>query len=251
VTKKTEALLQAIRRGVETSEVMDTRKDIAPDVFVENKCVNFDKSRALQITHAIPELAAVCIVATELELPREMELLDKACADYAIPLVFDNPRMNRDYKVWLFAAHGPWQPNSVMANHYKLWRSFQSEWRLDDLRLGAESMVKSSEGIRFVGLAEVSKAGFFAATQILRRSMSCAIILSARAEISDERSIVQLFNSAFPLYKGTAESRVDWLSLSLHCCQLGDVVIRVSGSWDEREASLDFFMSPKLLPLFE
>ena len=144
---------------------MHTRKVVAPDVFVENKCVTFDKSRALQITHAIPELAAVCIVATEVELPREMELLDKACADYAIPLVFANPRMNRDYKVWLFASHGPWQPNSVMVNHRKLWRSFQSDWRLDDFRLEPESMVKSSEGIRFAGLAEVSKAGFFTATQ--------------------------------------------------------------------------------------
>lgn len=229
---------------------MDTRKDVAPDVFVENKCVTFDKSRALQITHAIPELAAVCIVATELELPREMELLDKACADYAIPLLFANPRMNRDYKVWLFAAHGPWQPKSVMVKHYKLWRSFLSEWRLDDFRLGAESMVESSEGIRFVALAEVSKAGFFTATQIVRSSSSCAIILSARAEICIERSIVQLFNSAFPPRKGIAQSRVDWLSLSLDCCQLGDVVIRVSGSWCEREASLDFFMSPKLLQIF-
>ena len=230
---------------------MHTRNVVAPDVFVENECVTFHKSRALQITHAIPELAAVCIVATEVELPREMELLDKACADYAIPLLFANPRMNRDYKVWLFASHGPWQPNSVMVNHYKLWRSFPSKWRLDDFRLGPEIMVESSEGIRFAGLAEVSKASFFTATQIVRSESSCALILSARAEICIERGIVQLFNSAFPPGNGTAQWGVDWLSLSLDCCQLGDVVIRVGGSWCEREASLDFFMSPKLLPIFE
>jgi len=235
----------------ETSEVMHIRKVVTPDVFVENKCVTFDKSRALQISNAIPELAAVCIVATELELPREMELLDKAWADYAIPLLFANPRMNRDYKVWLFASLGSWQPRSVMVKHYKLWKRFRNEWSLDDFKLGPESMVESSEGIRFAGLAEVSKAGFFTATQIVRSSIACAIILSARAEISIERSIVQLFNSAFPPYKGTAQSSVDWLSLSLDCCQLGDVVIRASGPWCEREASLDFFMSPKLLPIFE
>lgn len=171
-------------------------------------------------------------------------------ADYAIPLLFANPRMNRDYKVWLFTSHGPWQRNSAMVKHYRLWRSFPSKWRLDDFRLGSETMVESNEGVRFAGLAEVSQAGFFTATQIMRSESSCAIILSARPDIGSQGGITQLFNSAFP-GNGTAQSRVDWLSLSLDCCQLGDVVIRVGGSWDEREASLDFFMLPKLLPIFE
>ncbi|HET8671375.1 MAG TPA: hypothetical protein VFM05_12335 [Candidatus Saccharimonadales bacterium] len=65
---------------------MHTRKVVAPDVFVENKCVTFDTSKALQITHAIPELAAVCIVSTGVELPREMELLDRCrlCNSFAV-----------------------------------------------------------------------------------------------------------------------------------------------------------------------
>ncbi len=227
---------------------MHTKKLLAPDVFAENECVVFDRARASKMTSLVPDIAAMCIVTTELQLPREMELLDKANADYVAPLLFDNQLINDGYKIWLFASHGPWQPNSVMVNHNKLWKSFPSKWTLDNFLLSREVMLESSEGIRFAGVAEVSKNSFLTPIQILRSESSCAIIASKRDYVDSERGVVHLFNSAFPTNNGVPQTRIDWLSLALDCCSLEDVVVRVSGSWDEREASLDLIMLSRLLP---
>lgn len=229
---------------------MQKRKMVARDVFVKNECLSFERTRAVQLVRTVPELAALCIISTELQLPRDMKLLDEACAVEAQPLLFSHPRRDQDYRLWLFAAHGPWQSKSVMVKHRKLWDSFPSAWSLADFRLNDEIMIESDEGIRFAGVAEISPAGLFVATQILRQESACAMILSKRTDVHSEDGISDLFNSAFPLQHGTAQTQVDWLSLALHRCPLEDIVIRVGGSWDEREASLDLIMLPEKLPDF-
>lgn len=229
---------------------MRTQKFIADDLFIKNDCVWFDRSKASRMTDAVPPLAAVCIVSIEHQLPRELELMDKACVEAAIPLLFANERLSENCKVWLFLAHGPWQANSVMVKHRKLWRSFPSAWNLDDFQLCRELMVESHKGVRFMGMAEVSQEGLFTATQILRSGSSGALILSQSDYCESEVDVPRIFNSAFPERAGAAQEQIDWLNLSLACCPSNDIVIRVSGSWDEREAALDLIMLPEQLPRF-
>lgn len=229
---------------------MQTQKLVAGDLFVENDCLWFDKARAQRLTGVATPLSAVCVVTAEPQLPRELELMDKACVEAAAPLLFDNERLGEGHRVWLFLAHGPWQANSVMVRHRKLWKSFPSAWDLDDFQLCREAMVESRAGVRFAGVAAVSRRGLFTATQILRGANSGALVLSERDYCESEDDLMRLFNAAFPGAAGAPQEQVDWLSLALACCPSDDVVIRVSGSWDEREASLDLIMLPEHLPRF-
>lgn len=231
---------------------MQTQKLIADNLFIKNDCLWFDRAKASLMFGAVPPpLAAVCIVSGEPELPREMELLDKACAQTAAPLLYANERLGENYNVWLLLAHGPWQANSVMVKHRKLWRSFPSAWQLDDFHLCSEFMVASHKGVRFVSVAKVNQAGLFTASQMLRSESSGALILSQSNYCDSRDDVMRLFNSAFPGSDGVAQERIDWLNLSLACCPLNEIVIRVSGSWDEREASLDLIMLPEHLPRFD
>lgn len=231
---------------------MQTQKLIAGDLFVKNDCLWFDRAKAALLTDAVPPLSAVCIVSTEHELPRELELMDKACVEAAAPLLFASERLSENYKLWLFLAHGAWQARSVMVKHRKLWRSFPSAWNLDGFQLCREQLVESDKGLRFMGVAEVRPEGLFTATQILRRESSGALILSRRDYCESEDEVARLFHSAFPSRGGggAAQEWIDWLSFSLSCCPSGDIVIRISGSWDEREAALNLIMLPEQLPRF-
>ena len=230
---------------------MRTQKFVAGDLFVKNDCLSFDKAEALRLTGVATPLSAVCIVTAEPQLPRELELMDKACVEAAAPLLFDNERLSGNHKLWLFLAHGPWQANSVMVKHRKLWRSFPSAWELGDFQLCGEAMVQSRNGVRFAGVAGVSRQGLFTATQILRSTNSGALVLSERDYGESQADWMRLFDAAFPSADGVPREHVDWLSLSLACCPSNDIVIRVSGSWDEREASLDLIMLPEHLPRFD
>lgn len=230
---------------------MRTQKLVAGDLFVKNDCLWFDRDRALRLAGVETPLSAVCMVTDEPQLPRELESMDKACVEAAAPLLFDNERLSEKHKVWLFLAHGPWQANSVMVKHRRLWRSFPSAWELGDFRLCGEASVESREGVRFAGVAAVSRQGLFTATQILRGSNSGALLLSERDYCETEDDLMRLFDDAFPSVNGVPQGQVDWLNLSLARCPSDDVVIRVSGSWDEREASLDLIMLPEHLPRFD
>ena len=227
---------------------MNIRKIVATDLFSENEILQF-QSQLLQQANKQPEIGAIGIVVEETKIPRDLKVLDKICAENAIPLIFDNTFLT-EYKLWLFLAHEPWQPNSAMVKHKKLWKSFPTSWNLDCLQLFPEKIIESFEGLRYFGVAEVKKETFYNATQILRNSRSGAIVLSKKNFGKLEFEITHLFEYAFPKNNNLPQNAVDWQSLSIGCCPSRDIIVRVSGSWDEREVSIDLIMLRELLSFF-
>lgn len=227
---------------------MEIRTIVAPDLFSENEVLRFQSQR-LQSESRKPEIGAASIVVEEKKLPRDLKTLDKVCAENAIPLIFENTFLT-EYKFWLFLAHEPWQPKSAMVRHKKLWKSLPTSWNLDCLQLFPEIMIESSEGLRYFGIAEVKKETFYNATQILRNTRAGAIVLSKRNYGKSESEVIQLFDYAFPKKNELPQNAIDWQNLSIGCCPAHDIIVRVSGSWDEREVSLDLIMLRELLPFF-
>lgn len=221
----------------------------ASNVFQDNDCVFFDLETATHVVDSVPKLAAMTILCEEKGLPRNLELMDKACAGYGERLL-KNLTVNLNYKIWMFLAHGPWQMKSAVVRHNKLWKSLLKEWPLNARSLSQEIMVESQDGIRFAGVAEIGPESLFIATQILRQEQSGAIILSQRNGLDSKDGVLQIFRAAFPIEKGKERTRIDWLSLCLNLCVMGDVIIKIGGSWDERETSLDFIFTLDKLASF-
>lgn len=228
---------------------MYTKKVITYDVFVKNGSLSFDRARAINLQSNLPNLAAVSFISSEPSLPRDMSLLTKACVESVEPLLFSDKQLREKDKVWLFAAHGPWQPKSAMVKHKKLWNSFLSKWNLSAFCLYDEITIESDQGIRFAGIAQVSREALLTASQIVEQERSCAMILSNRREISSEDGIRYLFDSAFLPKDSVNQVSIDWLNLALRQILLGDSVIKVSGSWDERESSFDIILLQEKLGL--
>ena len=195
-------------------------------------------------------MGAFCIVTTEPDFPRDLTRMDEACLRKAKSLLLDL-LLESSKAIWLLVAHGPWQPRSAAVRHSRLWNSFWSRYGLRGANLSPEIMVESDEGIRFAGVAMIDSSALFTGTQILRQQPSCALIISGRTEIPTEHGIRQLFEFAFPIRGRNQQAEVDWLCLSLGCCPLGDVIVRVSGGIDDRETALDFIMSSQNLSQVE
>jgi hypothetical protein len=230
---------------------MNTQRIVTHDLYTENDSIIFDKRRVNHLAKAVPELVALSIITTKEGLPRDLELMDKICVENATPLLFANPWLGSNHRLWLFAAHEPWQPKSRIIRYKKLWKSFLSKWDLSVFRLSDEIMIESDEGIRFAGVAEVPETGFFTAAKILLENPSCALILSEREDINLENGIMNLFNAAFCPPDRKPQVGIDWLSLALDCCSQKDIVIRVVDSWDERIALINMIMPLEKLKLFE
>jgi len=230
---------------------MQIRKLVAPDVFIMNDCLIFDGSRAEKLVDIVPALSCASILASEEGIPSNQEALEQSCTDCATKLLFGYQSPSDDDRLWLLLAHGPWQAKSAMVRNKKLWRSLSSKLPLESFLLSQDVLVESDAGLRFVGVAEVTKDNFLTAVQVMRSEPSSAMILSKRQDIYSEDGIRFLFDSAFSPRDRAIQASVDWLNLALHCSPLGDVVIRVGGSWDEREASLDFIMQKAKLTIFE
>ncbi len=123
--------------------------------------------------------------------------MDNACAENAIPLLFENVTLSNRYKLWLFTAHCPWQPKSVMVKHQKLWKGLSRKWDLSTLRLYDEVMSESEEGIRFAGVGEVAQDGFLTSILLMREEPSSFLILSERDNISAEMKSSLTLTSLF------------------------------------------------------
>jgi hypothetical protein len=230
---------------------MQIRVVPASNVFLQNDCIVFDRARATQLVDSVPDIAALSVICREEQLPRDLALMDKACVEHAVSLLFGNTAFDKRYRVWLFLCHGPSQPRSVMVKHKGLWASFPIKWKLNMLCRSDEIVFESKDGLRYAGVAQIGADSLFTATQLLRANPSCALIISKRLDVSSENGINALFKSAFPLRREVAASRVDWLHLSLNLCPVGDILGSVTGSWDEREAAFNLIMRRDTLPLFD
>jgi hypothetical protein len=85
------------------------------------------------------------------------------------------------------------------------------------------------------------------AVDIVRTDHACAIIFSSRVDMTDPANIETIFRTAFSSAGGGGGMDVDWLALAVSLCPRGDVLLRVSGLFDDREAAVDLIATPENL----
>ena len=234
---------------------MNVDRVIVHDVYRPNDVYNFDREKVLQYRRPV-RIGAISYVSRPTtwttDVSEDVARMDRACADYARPVIFGDWAVSQGLSVYLFCAHGPWQPKSVMVQHRRLWKDLSESWQLANFQLSSEVIIESDRGLRFAGIAKVGPDEFFTSTQILRSEPSNGLIISSRDIMTSEADIRRIFEAAFPIsIKEVRETRLELLNFVLTLCPLGDIVVRISGTWDEGETSIDMFMRSELLRYFE
>lgn len=226
---------------------MKLKRLIARDLFVENKCFNFDYAEAAWMTESIPRIGAVSFLCTDHSAQRDESKMIGKCAE-----AVDRAIRQRSMEAYLFLVHAPIQPRTVMVQHKRLWKSFPITYGLDPLSLSKDAAVEYPEGIRFGGVARISSQDFSLAARIAHAEEHGALMIASRSSgYMELQSIKDLIGFAFPVINGKQSTRLNLLSMVIRICAKGDVAIRVAGNLESGEISLDMLMQPELLSDFE
>lgn len=227
--------------------IIDVKKQFSKDLFVENASLLLGPQRIEQQLDSNPPLGAVTFVAERTNLSLSLRDLAVACGREAI--FSARSTLDQSYKLWIFIADGPWRPATKTALHQKLWKNHQ------DLILACggghrsdEVAIKVGGQVRHAGLLEITDEMFDKAIDFARTFFSCAIIFSKNDAILSQNSITSLFDYSFPKQNGFEQTSVNWLTLAVALCPQDDVIIRVSGLFDDREAAVDLIATPHNLP---
>lgn len=210
----------------------------SPDLFVENESLLFDRARASHMSDTIPPLAAITFSAEKSTMLEDLKDLASACGKDAVFLA--KSKMGKEFRVWLFVSQRPWQPANRIVRHRKLWKDYRELIESGGIvNVSDEVEVSSEVGIRFSGVLEVTGSSIESALELVRTNPACAMICSKRQDIDSQVSVRSIFSFAFPKKDGIEQVQVDWMTLALGLCPMGDVLIRVSGQFDDREAAVD------------
>jgi hypothetical protein len=213
------------------------RKIVSPDLFVENDSILFDRRRAAALVESVSPLGAITLVNSE-SASETLGMRAIACGRGAVSLV--SSVLGTDYRLWLFVADGPWKHASRITSHHKLWKNHRDLVEYDAvLKIGDEIEIVSDGLIRYAGLLEISCNSCDKAINSVRTNASFSMIFSKRPNVDSAQGVRSIFSSAFPKKDGVEQVAVDWLSLALGLCPQSDILIRVSGLFDDREAAVD------------
>lgn len=215
----------------------------SPDLYVPNESWNPDARIVRRMLPVRPSLTAVTYIATSESPADSLDALAARCRARLEPLLYDDGQ--RD--VQMLVADGPWQTPSALVKKKKLWA--RNPWALDTAqfsRLSGEIMVEREGRIRYAGLATVARRGFGLAVEIARKSRACAIFVSRSAPVAEADLVRSLFSAAFPSVKGLEATVVDWTRLALGRCETGDILVRVSGQFDDTSAAIDLIFDPEV-----
>ncbi len=208
------------------------------DLFEDNDSLLFDRHRASEFSGTLPRIGAVTFVAVRRTPSQSLSDLALACGKEAMLLI---SRQRCDGLVpWLFVSDGPWKEASRIVLYRKLWRSHpRLVLEREHARMSGEVAIRKGDRVRFAGLLEVSHDMAANAIEMVRTDLACAMLFSNRADITSESSVRHLFSSAFPKLHGVEQTTIDWMALAIAACPQGDILMRVSGRFDDHEAAVD------------
>ncbi len=222
-------------------------KIISSDLSLANDSFNFNQpEHILKMTKLSQKLSALTLLSEEFDLPRDMRLLDEHNLEKANGIL--QAKVLKGWSIYLFITNSGWQRASKIISYKKLWKTVPSNWNIDSFVCRSNEITFFNENdIRFAGLLKVDFNSLLKAIEIVRDDFSCALCLSSKEDFMSDRNITKLYKAAFPLIKGREQEQIDWESLLLHLALKNDLAIRVSGSYDERCAALNFIGKQKII----
>ncbi len=219
---------------------IDCKRINSDNLFIKNNSVIFDKESAKKYFKNIPKVSAVTFLANSNFTYDKIINFDNLLAQESVDFVFETIVKKYGYNIWLLIADGSWQSNTRIVQYKKLWKRCPENWHVFTFENRSnEIIIKNNDQIKYAGILGVEKDDFLKSISIVRENSACALFASHTSSV-DSIDINKLFEKAFP---NVNESHINWLSFSLYLCDKNEIAIRLAGSLDEREASIDFILA--------
>lgn len=153
--------------------------------------------------------------------------------------------LSEDFRWFLFVADDCWQPSSAVIRRRRLWRRFRdsfSSFRI--MSASPEVFVESPFGIRFCGVLELdlTETDMMELASALRMRVTWFLFLTRRPVVHDESCVRWAFDEALMTTQGLVGGIVQWPNIVRSFCVKQEVLIRVSGGFDDQEACTDVFV---------
>jgi hypothetical protein len=144
------------------------------------------------------------------------------------------------HRVLLFAATPFWDQHNVISLRRALWGTQDLGWLPPAAPRSASVKVQGDDGLCFAGLARIPDEAFADAADFVRTHGASLLLVSPLDDLGEDR-VREMF-ARFLSKKGPS---VEWAAVDYteHC---QDIVLRVTGGFDDREISIDAFMSADL-----
>lgn len=144
-------------------------------------------------------------------------------------------------RLLLFAATPLSDQHNSVSRRRGIWGIGGLQWLPATASRSSSVEIAGEGGSRFAGLSEVG-AAFVEAADYVRTHGDSFLLVSPRADLTEER-VRSMAATVF--LKGV--SAIDWAGVVGLVEDGEDIAIRASGGFDDREASLDAFLSNALL----
>jgi len=164
-----------------------------------------------------------------------------ACVRRLTPLLASIDRLDVR-RLLLFVATPFWDQPNALARRAEIWAREDLHWLPADAPRSPTVHIHRSDGSRIAGLARIPESALMNVAEFVRKNRAAVVWLSANTDL-DETRVRALFERAFP----QGESQVDWASVTDAIAGGEDIVLRISGGFDDREVAIDAFMATWLL----
>lgn len=244
-TRRIEDLISTMKQGAIMT--IDVSAFTSEDLYSENLSLILDPQRIPPHLTPAPPLGAVTFIARKSVPSQNLRDLAIACGREAFPLAKSTG--NEVKTGWLFVSDGPWRDANRIVLYQRLWKNHRDLVEAGTNGLKSDEVAIQRHGkIRYAGLLEITDALIDKAIEATRVNTSFAIVFSSRADIVFSESINYIFSHAFTKKNGYEGTSIDWMTLAITLCPRGDVLMRVSGLFDDREAAVDLIATPRNLP---
>jgi len=225
--------------------ITEVTTQYSTDIFHDPRWPLFSESESLPETKLIRQVDAleltVRITANCPDLNLATRLASRSLEELLRTLD------SEEYRLWVFIAHGPWQPSNQLARLRHLWKN-QPFLKMTVKKEECDIVVQQIESsVRFATLEELDTDMLSNGMQLTRTDQACFLLSSKRKNISSEVSVREIFDHAFPVDKGYPQQRANWYSLVAGLCEHGDIPIRITGAFDDNEVGVDIFGSTEQL----
>ena len=221
--------------------ILTTRQEITMTTSIRIEICESAQASGFRFVRS-PNVAAVSIIGCRDSLSVSLRTVLNACVE-RLEVLFSEWRASlRSHRRILFAATACSVQYNALDRRSGIWGSEGMGWLPTGAPRSPSVEIGGKQGTRFAGLAEITASDLFDAADYARTHSGSCLLVSPELNLAEARVRSFVANS-FP--KG--ELALDWTAVIEPVQDSDEIRIRAAGGFDDREASLDVFLSTDLL----
>jgi hypothetical protein len=182
-------------------------------------------------------------VAPSQQIDKLKKCVSKVFLEQIVP-----PLLSIGQQPFLFASHGPWQPDSRITRHHGLWGNAADFPPHMSQRNQVSGIIAGNGGIRYSSIVPLDPEFTEKIVHCIWSSDLVVAMFFSRRSLLDAASIKVLTNDAFGAIDGTAETRLQSVRWVTKRVESGDLVVWPSGNWEDQAARIHIIGAKRDLP---